>query len=290
MSDRNIFLTLTPADDQGLAADAFRLQHNEARYTRPSTFDDGPSRETTPGDSFNENLNDELEYVHRIHLRFDQNTKLKGRVTFGSDPDRSDVLLTPKRRQHGISGLHFYITFDNQNRPVVRDTSKKGLTVSYDGQAVDERRRHFQWIIFPGYKQVRITSPQEQHVRLAFDAHRPHYYETYPQDYEKNVKRFMVDAPQEHEVAFVDLALHSQSTSFAPSESLSPNKRPVYLEQNRLGKGAFGCVWKVVNASTGLEYAGKEYFHKKGWEKEIQIMRQLYHVRALLIAFRTIDC
>lgn len=52
----------------------------------------------------------------------------------------------------------------------------------------------------------------------------------------------------------------------------------MYLKREKLGEGAFGRVRKVVNASTGHEYAAKEFFHKSGWEKEIEIMKHLYHV------------
>ncbi|KAK5187864.1 hypothetical protein LTR92_011846, partial [Exophiala xenobiotica] len=87
----------------------------------------------------------------------------------------------------------------------------------------------------------------------------------------------MAGAPQPLEVAIDNLALRSQGTSFAPSESLSPTRRPVYLKHEELGKGAFGRVRKVLNATTGYEYAGKEFFHKNGWEKEVEIMKYLRH-------------
>lgn len=88
----------------------------------------------------------------------------------------------------------------------------------------------------------------------------------------------MAGAPPPHEVAFHNLALRSPGTSFAPSESLSPSKRPIYLKSKVLGKGAFGQVRKLVDASTGHEYAGKEFFQDQGWEKEIEIMKNLRHV------------
>lgn len=88
----------------------------------------------------------------------------------------------------------------------------------------------------------------------------------------------MANSPSQHEVAFYNLGFRSLGTSFAPSESLSPTKRPVYLKREELGSGAFGRVKKVLNATTGLEYAGKEFFHSIGWEREIEIMKELRHV------------
>jgi serine/threonine protein kinase len=277
MADLNTILTLTPKDEFGLTADAFRLPHNISRYLKPSAFmDDGLSRETTPFDAGNnEPAVNDLEYFHRIRLSFDQETRVKGRVTFGSDPNRCDVLLASRRGQHYTSGLHFYVTFDDQQRPVIKDVSTNGLRVSYDGQAKYERRDHFQWIIFPKFETITVVLRKQG---LAFDIHLPKHYKTHPRKYKDNVKSFMTDAPQEHLVVFNNLALRSQDTSLAPSEILSPSKRPIYLEYTKLGHGAYGQVYKVVDASTGFEYAGKEFFSMKGW-KEIEIMRRLRHVR-----------
>lgn len=88
----------------------------------------------------------------------------------------------------------------------------------------------------------------------------------------------MASAPQAHEVDFEDLVLRSKDTSLALSEILSPTKRPIYLEFAELGMGGFGRVYKAVNASTGLEYAGNEFFYEKEWEKEIEIRSCLRHV------------
>ncbi|KAK5214658.1 hypothetical protein LTR72_012191, partial [Exophiala xenobiotica] len=185
MEGPNVFLTLTPYDELGLALKAFRLPHNSVRYMEPSIYDDGPSRETTPSYSVaSETSVNELEYLHRIRLRFDHETKVKGRLTFGSDPARSDVLLTSKRRQYGISGVHFYITFDAKQRPVIQDMSLNGLTVSYDGQAKDERRKHFHWIFFTGYREIRVTLPLPHNQELAFNVHLPQHYRTHRNEYE----------------------------------------------------------------------------------------------------------
>lgn len=69
---------------------------------------------------------------------------MKGRIIFGSDPDRCDVLLASKRGDFMISGLHFYVVFDDNQQLLIKDVSTYGLVVSYNGQAKDERRGHFQ--------------------------------------------------------------------------------------------------------------------------------------------------
>ncbi|KAK5188666.1 Protein kinase protein rad53 [Exophiala xenobiotica] len=213
----------------------FRWSVNLAddRYVKPSPI----SRGTTPSEyGEDETPSNELEYFHRIQLRFNQETKVKGRVTFGSDPDLCDVLIESTRPR-------FYISFDSEQRPAIWDDSNNGLIVSYDGQGKNDLRNHFKWIFFP---------------------------------------EFMAKAPPPHEVAFHNLILRSQGTSFAPSESLSPTRRPVYLKREELGEGAFERVRKVLDATTGDEYAGKEFFHKNGWEKEVEIMKYLRHPHIVL--------
>ncbi|KIW36302.1 hypothetical protein, variant 3 [Exophiala oligosperma] len=267
MDELNTFLILTPFDEWGLTIDSFRLPHNADRYVKPSPI----SRGTTPSEyGEDETPANELDYFHRIQLRFDQETKVKGRVIFGSDPDQCDVLLESTRPR-------FYISFDSEQRPAIWDNSNNGLTVSYDGEAKDELRHHFKWIFFPGYETIRVKIPLRNNRELAFNVHLPRHYETRPNEYNDNVERFMDGAPPSHEVDFYSLALGSPGDSFAPSESLSPSRRPVYLKREELGHGAYGRVRRVLNATTGLECAGKEFFYPSGWQREIEIMKTLRH-------------
>ncbi|KAI4288913.1 MAG: hypothetical protein L6R35_001824 [Caloplaca aegaea] len=278
MDERAVFLTLTPSDNRGLGADAFRLLHNHSRYLKPSPLrgDDGSSREATP---FNPSPEEDplinLEEFHRIQLKFDQESKVKGRISFGSDPDRCDVLLTPKKGHYGTSGLHFYITFDDQQRPVVKDVSTNGLFVSYGSQAKDEPRNNFQWIIFPNFKEITVRLGTKKGP--SFDMRLPTHYQTHLDEYKNKAKRFMAGAPRDPLQAFNDLALRSADTSLALSEALSSTRRPVYLKFKELGKGSYGRVYMAVNASTGFEYAVKEFFHGKGRNEVIEIMRGLRH-------------
>ena len=279
MDDLNIFLTLTPFDRWGLTIDSFRLPHNVARYVKPSPI----SRETTPSEyGCNETPVNELEYLHRIVLKFDQQTKVKGRVIFGSDPERCDVLLESRRPS-------FYISFDSDQRPAIWDDSNNGLTVSYDGQAKDDLRSHFKWIFFEKFEKISVNIPLRKERELVFYVHLPPHHQTNRKHYEDQAKWFMANAPPPHEVAFHNLAIRSQGTSFAPSESLSPTRRPVYLKLEELGAGAFGRVRKVLDASTGYKYAEKEFFRKKGWEKEVEIIKCLRHMRICRTSFYIIS-
>lgn len=272
--DPNIILVLSPADNFGRAADAFRLPHNRGRYVPPSV-DNGPSRENTPAEELtDENPPQNIEDFHRIVLTFDQEVKVPGCVSFGTDPNVCDVLLAPHRGGYNISYRHFCITFDHKRRPLLKDASTNGVIVSYDDQAKDERRSHFQWIIFDDFQNIHV---EVQMKGLAFNVHLPKHEDDTPKRiYEQNVDRFMADAPSDIGT-MGNMRLHGPSV---PSSAvLSSNQTPIYLERYELGRGAFGKVSKMVDVSTGDEYAGKEFFHKKGWKREIEIMKRLCHVR-----------
>ena len=277
MDDPKVILILSPADKYGRAADAFRLPHNRDRCVAPSAiFDDGPSRETTPAAEVRTDGNpaDNLEDLHRIVLTFDQDVKVPGRMSFGTDPKLCDVLLAPKRGGYKISYLHFHISFDHKRRPILKDASTNGTIVSYDEQAKDERRNHFQWILFNDYREVRV---EVQIGGLAFNVHAPKHDENKSRqmEYERNVDNFMANALSDID-AVVNMRLDGPSVP--SSNVLASNQDHIYLKRNELGRGGFGKVCRMVNASTGDEYAGKEFFCKTGWEREVEIMKRLRHV------------
>ena len=90
----------------------------------------------------------------------------------------------------------------------------------------------------------------------------------------------------------------------APSQSLTPGRRPVYIHEEPLGNGAFGQVDKVIDVSTGAIYAQKT-FHKPLWanhterkrrqkekwldsiRREIRIMKEHPHVSMITRADET---
>lgn len=271
MDVANAILTLSAVDKYKLAEEAFHLPHNRSRYLGPLThLDDGPSRETTP--HVNDQIEEELPTQGgQIRLDFDQETKVPGRFTFGTDPSLCDVLLGRTRRQHHISGQHFHITFDAEKRVILQDVSTNGTTVSYDRQGEKQKRHNFTWILFDKFKKITVELQN-----LAFDVHLVDH-RLCEDEYEAHIDNFTNTGRDA--LPRLDLfAFRSHETSIAPSESLSPRQRPIYLTESELGRGSFGRVCKVVDVSTGWEYAGKEFFRREGWEHEVDIMRGLHHV------------
>ncbi len=151
MEDPNVIATLIPVDKEKRAENAFCHGENEERYLPPTRgIAEGPtisSQEATPAQEQPDNDHREYDSTHRLQLTFDKAPKdpTKG-YSFGIDPQKCDVLLG-NRGAHGISGLHFYITFDDtiddKKHLILRDSSTNGTVVSYSDQAEEEVRHHF---------------------------------------------------------------------------------------------------------------------------------------------------
>ena len=142
MEDPDLIATLIPTDSRKFAENAFLFAENRARHLEPSEWmADGPTisrREPTPAREQSDEDGDEHDTTHRIRLRFtDELKKPAIGIAFGCDSDKYDVLL-PYKARRAISGLHFCITFNEERRPILHDSSTCGTAVSYDEQAKDE--------------------------------------------------------------------------------------------------------------------------------------------------------
>ncbi|KAK5141074.1 hypothetical protein LTR04_002730, partial [Oleoguttula sp. CCFEE 6159] len=245
MEGPNTILTLVAVSDSAKAA--FALSTNRDRYLPPS-FDDYSSRESTPFPNHQEE-SDGAGSGHRLQLAFDRPPKdIQQGFVFGTDPQLCDVLLGERRGQGSISGRHFCITLDAQGRVIVRDFSKCGTIVSYDGQARDQKRSYFTWIIFQGLEKIKVhlagTNFKFQ-IKLA-------EHENCEPKYLEHVNTFLEERRTLEEsgpaVSHLDmLDIHSRNTTAAPSEPLSPRQGPIYLLHEELGRGEFGRVYKVIN-------------------------------------------
>ena len=155
MEDPNLIATLIPIDGKKLAEKAFCREQNERLYLPPTQgIPEGPtisSREATPAQELSKDDYREYDSTHRLQLTFDKKPKdpTKG-YCFGTNLEKCDVLLGD-RGAHGISGLHFYITFDDQfgdnfdskTHLILKEVSTNGTAVSYSGQASEEVRHRF---------------------------------------------------------------------------------------------------------------------------------------------------
>ena len=304
MEDPNLIATLIPADKEKRTEKAFRLKSNKERYLPPTQdIEEGPtlsSREATP--AHEQPIDDQHQYkfTHRLQLTFDKEPKdpTKG-YSFGTDPNKCDVVLG-SRGAHQISGLHFYITFgvtfDGERHLMLRDLSTNGTAVSYSGQAKNEVRHNFTWIL--DLKKEQGKWEIEVHVReLRFKVELAGH-ETCKAEHDEEVEKFLRRSGSALPPLDV-LGIHSHTTTAQPSQPLTPRQFPIYIREGNLGSGSFGRVDKVIDVSTSAVYARKEFYEppyggkdeerraqKKDWldrvRREVRIMKENPHVSIII--------
>lgn len=144
-------------------------------------------------------------------------------------------------------------------------------------------RSNFRWRLFPEYRTFKIALGRPQ---LIFYLRFPKFDNAYCEA----VGRFLEDATPTDLPGLNVLTLCVTTTSVAPSESLPISQRPVYLHGPVIGKGAYGSVYIVRNASTGAHFAAKQLYddHRFGreWDNEIRVLKQVNHDNIV----RFIDC
>lgn len=306
MEDPDLIAILIPVGD--LTKHVFSHKFNENRYLPPTEgFNDEPlisSREATPAYAMpqeDDSPGDEYEKSYRLLLDFDKPPKNPSKgYAFGTDQQKCDVLLG-SRGARGISGVHFHILFDVVNKKtrfVLRDSSTNGTAVSYDGQAREEVRHQFTWILDLEKHEVKHRKSKKWEIevlvrglifKIKLASHR-----TCEAEYQGEVEKFL-KISRIANPSLGDLSIVSHTTEVAPSQSRTPRQRPVYISEGSLGKGSFGQVDRVIDVSTGAIYARKTFF-EPSWERdekrkktqvekwldkirrEIRIMREHPHV------------
>ncbi|RSM19221.1 hypothetical protein CDV31_001897 [Fusarium ambrosium] len=84
----------------------------------------------------------ELDYLPTLVVRFSDAPRTKKGLVFGSNPN-CDVVLDIQ----GVSNVHFSLTFDDYNRPIIEDLgSLNGTQVTYNGDG-EGVRSGFRWIV-----------------------------------------------------------------------------------------------------------------------------------------------
>ena len=188
----------------------------------------------------------------------------------------------------GVSKYHFAITFDEQNRPILRDLGSAGGTkVTYNGEE-GQRLSNFDWpLVGPSIANcqppiLNITDLLQFKVIV-----RDHNY-TSPEHIDK-VKRFRTGT-MDPENLFPSLIIQSAQGTRLPSGQETPSRGPrsrpkLYKEQ--IGKGNYGVVIYVWSLLTREEYVLKQplakliksrNFAEKTWRKEAEIMQSVSHV------------
>lgn len=151
----NTIAWLIPLPGNRWAAEATRMPENARRRISLSPCFDMASNDSVEEEDFFSSSDKENDTVisedklprSAISLSFDYQPKSHHGFVIGTDPKTCDVVL-PKVL--GISRRHCHITFDSEKRLILRDTSKYGSSVRYDGRGNGVRRRG-SWVLSSGF-------------------------------------------------------------------------------------------------------------------------------------------
>ncbi|KPM39123.1 hypothetical protein AK830_g7448 [Neonectria ditissima] len=219
-----------------------------------------------------------LDYLPYLEITFSDIPRTDRGLIFGSNPN-CDVLLDEK----AISNVHFSLTLDEFNRPIVKDlNSLMGTQVTYDGKG-EGARRDFQWIVGGHHipqemKSIIITVPKV----ISFQIVVPFHPITSPAYIDK-VNRFKQGTATAEDL-LDDLGLSNPPTR-PRTGAHTPGTGEINLGK-KLGEGSFGVVTHLWNVSTGDERVVKEPTLKairkgkvdeKAWRREARIMGQVSH-------------
>jgi len=210
-----------------------------------------------------------------LQLTFTHGPKAGRGYMLGTDANSCDIVLPLLK---GISRCHCYLTIDEKRRLVLRDCSSNGTVVTYDGKG-GEKRRHFTWIL-SGHEVPNDANSIVIRLHTALKLRVVVAKPTFPHVHLENVDEFLQETAVAANVPFGALGIQSVASTAAPSGTHTPEHEPILLEQETLGRGAYGVVARVWDVSTGREYASKRFTNldKSDWEKEACLMRQSPHV------------
>lgn len=306
--DPNVVFTLKAISDH--ARDIFFNRRNERYYVRPPPLTAATSREssvaTNIGDEDCEGDGDKEDLGQRLRFTFDQKPKnIQDGWVFGSNPKTCDVFMGSSK--DGTSGSHFRITFDDQGRLVLIDSSTHGTAVSYDGQAGDEKRKNppdrkrnkprnksndFTWILLPDIDNKRVITghkidelPNAPVIEFSVDVTNPDA-NSCPKQYTDLRNAYL--AEMRTAIPF-SLNIDSHPTTAGQTEPHTPNRhpkqQPIWIDHEEIGSGEFGTVYRTVDVSTGVIYAAKKFLrngkgHRERWDREVALLRNISHVRS----------
>ncbi|KAF2014248.1 kinase-like protein [Aaosphaeria arxii CBS 175.79] len=194
-----------------------------------------------------------------------------------------DVHL-PKRK--GFSRNHFAFAFDDQHRPIVHDLgSKVGLRVMYNAEP-GSRRSGFKFLLRGPAVCKQSYSILDIGELRKFRAVVSPYDNTSP-DYIAGVSAFrqcMKQLSDARDLSHLELTKKGKKTP-RPSrwQTARPDNGPV-LVKDEIGRGAFGIVYCVWDATTGkISHALKvplkpfDPYRASLWKRELKIMGCVKH-------------
>ena len=283
-SDPNLIVSLTPLNER--TRTAWRDLHNTPFYVRPSFqgFErhEAPSRDATPFSNDIDPQEKKPDSESEITLTLNKYPKeLTQGFMFGKDKRFCDVYCGEWSKAFNISRRTFSITVNKKGEAVLKYlTPKSTISVQYGNQEPGVRTVST-WILFPGCKNgIIIKAAELLEFRILVPNHR-----NFGQDFKRACCEYVTNV-ESAVAAMPNLTMDNQPVTAEPSRMLTPNTRPFYYRcvEQELGRGSYGKVYIVYEASTGEEYAGKEFHSDQVNYNEGDILAKQDHVSNVILS------
>ena len=260
------------------ARDCLNLPQNDHLIvTQRVLRQDAEQRRTARGQTpLDDTYSSSFQNGRYLWLRFSQPPKSRMGIVAGCNP-RSDIGMPQGNSR--ISWYHFALQFDSKYELMMADLdSTCGTVVRYDNHNPGPRRNG-RWIIGGDAFLSDVST-------ITVEAHNARFEVIVPQrdaasrTYQAQVDRFKRSVALDPNFADLELS-RSRPDTRRPTGTHTPSTAPIHIKQER-GRGSFGVVCKVWDATTGQQWAEKSAlgnrFSQSTWKKEIDIMRGLRHV------------
>ncbi|CAN8106203.1 unnamed protein product [Discula destructiva] len=226
--DPDLIARIYAVDDSEYAENTIKahLDRHDGYYAASSPYAPG-SRESTVSPR------SPAQYETFLELRFGRGPRTGRGFVFGM-AFSCDVILPPKR---GLSNQHFAIIFDDLGRLLVRDFSRNGTAVAYDGRG-QYVRRNFDWIIGGDPEVDKMNNITIPLIHIRIEPNRDIF--TSPDHLEK-VAAFHSGNATPNEL-LTDLTVAGHTTEPGTS-SQTPGPRRIILEIAHIATGGFLLCW-----------------------------------------------
>ncbi len=287
--DPNVVARLVALNER--TRQAWADPHNDRYYT-PASFRgflvrDGKSREPTPFSDDSDNDGHVEDTEPELRLCFNKNLpkNMSQGWTFGSDKTACDIYCGEhdKKQKYNIGSQTFSITISEQGNVVLKhlkDTNR--TTVQYGSQKAGDRRE-FVWIMFPDCEKIVVTTAKllKFRVIVAEPSAQTKVYRGLRARFVKGIENSIPSMPL--------LSVDCGTTTADSSLVSTPERNPFYYvrKDHVLGMGSFGKVYIVVDASTGVEYAGKTFIGEIDYREILTLAVQDHVSHILFFAFLT---